>query len=605
MRPSHTNLVLDTLRNSFSAPLTRQGVMLSHDDSQTTLEVYQQWLLLLVDLGYLDPVSLKRSATRLLTDMVKVDVLDLNNTFAECLHLLRLQTTKGFKVLCSKISGHLYPLIKDDLPKILVGDVRVAKKLMQIFAFTSRLSLQDIDLSQQMIEDYKKNEDFIPDSFNQSLINRLNKIIRRWMKTFDPSAIHCCHGKGAVAFLGRASLETKYTNLCSDQMLRYAFSTEQFYPVNPNAPLLERISETRFVAKSYKAFRTISMEPPSLMYVQEGVWHEIERVVLREPYLRRHIAFDDQERNRRLAQRGSIERNFATIDLSAASDLVSYELVKQLFRGTKLLRYLFACRSRFSRLPDGEVLPLRKFAPMGSALCFPIETLVFASVCELVTQELRFSGQYSVYGDDIIVPTSCVGSAMRLLESLGFRINYEKSFYHNTCWFRESCGGEYCDGFDVTPIRVARKYSHRERDVRLESLIDSANRAYTLGFRNLRSFYLRRIRALRFIPLFSPRSLLSDNYTNYHTVKRWNKDLQCIQVKVSDPSLRYRKDDLLRQDESIRLRHWFESTFERQSLDFAFVSNICKPTKSFRNTWMTKPYEPSDQEFIDRHLGRD
>lgn len=623
MRPYHTNLVVETLRRSVSAPLRRRGVALSGDDVQTVLDVYQQWILLALDLGYLHPDTLARDARRLLTDMVKVDVLDLNQAFAECLQQVRLQNNKGFKALCSIISPHLYPLIKDDLRLMMFGDVFAAKRLMQIFAFTSRLTLKDIDLTQQMVEEYRSVEDNIKTDLPIPLVNRLNNIVKSWLRPFDPSRCKPGHGSGAVAFLRRASLEDKYRDLSTDQMLRYAYGGNDDWVVDFPPKLLLRRSQTIFVPKSYKTFRTISMEPATLMYFQQGIWREIDRVVLRDPYLRSHIDFHDQERNKALARRGSIERGYATIDLSAASDSVSLELVKGVFRGTSLLRYLLATRSRETLLPDGAVIPLKKFAPMGSAVCFPVETLIFASVCELVTRELRVPGHYSVFGDDIIVPTNCVDRTMQVLGILGFRVNHDKSFYRSDCWFRESCGGEYCDGFDVTPLRVTRRYSHRERDVRLEGLIDSANNAYQRGFRNLREFYLLKIRETGLVPLFAPTAILADNYTNYHTRHRWRKSLQRIEVRISDTSDRYTVDDLSSQDESIRYRHWLElashrktmkdmspnryareAVFRRTLPPNAIASIVCKPTKSVRNTWRCKPYEISDQNLINRHTGR-
>lgn len=380
MRPSHTNLVLEKLTNSSSTPLYRKGVRLGPGDSRTVRDVYQQWLLILMDLDYLHPETFERTARRLYTDMVRVDVLTLNNAFTDCLQLIRLQTNKGLKGLCSVISSHLYHLLMDDIARMTRGDVRSAKRLMQVFAYTGRLSLQGIDLTGQMLEEYLDVEEAIPDEYPMPLVYRLNNIVKRWMKSFDPARIRPRHGQKGVAFLGRASYEDKYKNLSTDQMLRYAFGDPDWV-CDLTLPPLERMSQTMFVPKSFKSFRTISMEPVTLMYFQQGVWREIDRVVRRSTYLRDRICFEEQSRNTELAKRGSIERNYATIDLSSASDSVSYKLVKEVFRGTKLLRYIFATRSRKTLLPDGRVIVLKKFAPMGSALCFPIETILFASIC--------------------------------------------------------------------------------------------------------------------------------------------------------------------------------------------------------------------------------
>jgi len=602
MRPSQTFHVLESLEKYSPGVLCRKGVVLSPKDTRITLDVYQQWMMLMCDLSYLPPADIKRTGRRLWYDITRVDVYDLNNVFAECLQLLRLQTVKGFKGLCGQISPHLYALLRSDVEKVSQGDVFAAKRLMQVFAYTGRLSLKDIDLTQQMLDDYIRTESSIKEDFPDNITDALNKIIRRWFKPYGPDEIVPKHGPGGVAGHGRCSIQTKYKDLKSDQALCYAFGDPWWATVCDTQ--LDRTSETIFVPKSYKSFRTISMEPATLQYFQQGVWHQIERRVENSSYLRDHIGFSEQERNRKLAQQGSLNRDFATIDLSAASDSVSYELVKRLFRGTWLLRYLMVTRSRQTRLPNGEVMKLKKFAPMGSSLCFPVETIIFASVCEHVTRVHRFPGKYSVYGDDIIVPTQCAESVMRILGILGFRVNYDKSFYQQTCWFRESCGGEYCDGYDVTPMRVSRKYADVDEDVRLQKLVDKANEAYRYGYRNLRYFYIRKLKETVKRPYFSPLSLLSDNYTNYHTKKRWNLNLQRVEVLIDRPKTTYNKQAFSSQDEQIRLRYWLESCYGRKTVTEPFVANICRPTMVVRETWVEKPYERLDQPFIAEHLSR-
>lgn len=468
MRPSQAILALEDLRTSYVGPLYRKRVELSSNDRDTVIDVYQQWILLLVDLGYLHHGTLLRDARRLLSDMMKADVLDLNNAFAELLALVRTRTVRGFKALCSNISTHLYSILKCDITKIREGDVFAAKRLMQAFAYTSRLSLNDIDLTQQCLEDYMETEDNMSSYLPDGLLSSLNEIVKRWMKSFNPENFHFHHGPGGVSGHGRTSLEVKYKDLTYDRALTSTFG-EPWWVSSKIKTSLDRISQTIFVPKSYKTFRTISMEPATLMYLQQGIWGEIDRVVGSSPWLRSHIGFHDQGRNQSFAKEGSISRGFATIDLSAASDSVSYKLVKRIFRGTPLLKYIVATRSRRTLLPDGRIVKLKKFAPMGSALCFPIETIIFAAICQYVTREHGVTKDYSVFGDDIIVPTQCAEDVMITLEVLGFRVNREKSFFDPDCWFRESCGAEFCDGFDVTPLRVSRKYNHTQQ---LERLTD-------------------------------------------------------------------------------------------------------------------------------------
>jgi hypothetical protein len=613
MRPCQTILVLEDLWNVSTGPLYRKRVELSLDDSQTVKDIYLQWLLLMIDLGYLHHETLFRDAQRLWLDITKVDVLDLNNALAELLECVRIQRKRGFKALCSRISCHFYHMVRKDFQLVLDGDVYAAERLVQLFAYTSRLTLRDIDLTQQCLTDYTDTEDRIRrDSyFPKGLISSLNSIIKRWMKSFDPTRIQFRHGPGGVSGHGRVSLSVKYKDLTYDELLVYAFG-EPWWCQSEIRSSLDRISSTVFVPKSYKTFRTISMEPSTLQYCQQGVWREIDRVVLKSSWLRSHIGFHDQTRNQQLAREGSINRNFATIDLSAASDSVSYELVKKLFRGTSLLRYLVATRSQKTLLPDGRLIDLLKFAPMGSALCFPIETIIFASICQFVCREHGVTIDYSVFGDDIIVPTQCVDDVMLILETLGFLVNREKSFYRSDCWFRESCGAEYCDGFNVTPIRVSRSYNHNEQLVRYDSYIQLANSAYLKGYRNLRYFFIRKLQLpveyrkkgktykRSYVPLFAPNVLLSDNYTNYHTSRRWNSDLQRTEAKASALVA----ETAIGQDEDIRYRHWLESTADRENIGDGFQSNIGRIRPCLKDRWRNKHFEEPDQLFIDYFVGR-
>lgn len=594
MRPFKVILTLETMRDSLACPLSRNGVDLSRDDTTTTLEVYQQWLLLMVDLGYLTHDALLRDGNRLFTDMVERDVLDLNNAFSELAALIKVQSNNGFKARCKRISAHLYNLIKDDVRDMVQGSVYAARRLLQMVSFTGRLTLNDLDLTQQCLGDYMRIESEISDWLPIRHVTALNEIIKRWLRPYDRENLFPNHGPGGVAGHGKVELGVKYRDLTSDALLAYAFplSGSDDSDIVSN---LDRISQTIFVPKNYKTFRTISMEPSTLQYYQQGVWKEIDRVVSSSYYLRARIGFHEQERNQILAREGSLERNYATIDLSAASDSVSYNLVKRCFRGTKVLRDIVATRSRRTLLPDGRLVVLKKFAPMGSALCFPIETLIFAAICQYVTREHGVAGDFSVFGDDIIVPTQCVDDINYLLEVLGFSVNTEKSFTSADVWYRESCGAEFCDGFDVTPLRISRNFTSVDRLARFESHVAAANGAYERGYKNLRAYYINYLHRERKEVLFSPVGLVADNYTNYHTRRRWNSELQRIECKVT--TLQTKLDP--GSNEVIRYRHWLESTRERAQLGDGFFSNVGRETVTELKRWMKKPYEESDQPFID------
>ena len=82
---------------------------------------------------------------------------------------------------------------------------------------------------------------------------------------------------------------------------------------------------------------------------------------------------------------------------------------------------------------------LKKFAPMGSALCFPIECIIFGSIVRLANREKGVNTEFRVYGDDLVVDDRIFLKVIELLEVFGFRVNVDKTFfpYHP---FKESCG---------------------------------------------------------------------------------------------------------------------------------------------------------------------
>jgi hypothetical protein len=171
---------------------------------------------------------------------------------------------------------------------------------------------------------------------------------------------------------------------------------------------------------------------------------------------------------------GSRDGIISTIDLSEASDRVSLALVEEIFGfNPTFLRYLRLSRSRFVQTEDGELVLLNKFASMGSALTFPIESMVFLTI--VITAICRKRGDFSrktvrslrkrsdtlsIYGDDIIIPTDVYPEVVQSLSSLGMKVNESKSF--STGKFRESCGIDAYDGQVVTPT-YARAYLPESR----------------------------------------------------------------------------------------------------------------------------------------------
>lgn len=207
------------------------------------------------------------------------------------------------------------------------------------------------------------------------------------------------------------------------------------------------------VAKTSLTDRGINIEPILNSYIQKGLGAAIRRRLKRVG-----IDLNDQTANQRLAQKGSIRGLLATIDLSMASDTISYLLVMDLLPYDWFVA-LDNVRSPICELPDGSFKILEKFSSMGNGATFELESLIFWALLEVVCNKDE-QRTISVYGDDLICPADCYDEVIDALSLLGFVPNYEKSYGAGP--FRESCGKDYWLGTDVRPVFVKDELSMKE-----------------------------------------------------------------------------------------------------------------------------------------------
>lgn len=296
------------------------------------------------------------------------------------------------------------------------------------------------------------------------------------------------HGSGSTADAGRIRAD-KWRLLSVDRVAHVCLR----YPNLQNVVDLpirasSRCSKLVFVPKQAGKDRAICMEPAWLQFLQQGIQRQLVAYThdKRHP-LHRMVDIFSQENNRTLCANAQY-RGLATLDLSDASDSVSWHLVSKLTAGTPLHRYLYATRST-TTLIDGRRVKMVKFAPMGSALCFPIECYVFASIVELAyrlhygqASRGHLSG-CSVYGDDIIVPAELNQLVVEILTSLGFVVNVSKSF--DSGRYYESCGVEYCDGVMINTVKHPRDHLYCQEVTspeRVGMITNLANSLYEQGY---------------------------------------------------------------------------------------------------------------------------
>lgn len=208
------------------------------------------------------------------------------------------------------------------------------------------------------------------------------------------------------------------------------------------------------VPKNEEKDRTIAVEPLGNMCMQLAAGAYLEGAL-------RSVGLDirhQQEKNQLLARIGSIGGCYSTIDLSAASDRIRPDLVRLLFP-REWYDLLMALRSPQTELPDGRIVHLNMISTMGNGYTFPLMTLIFVALLYAYSaQEERGRRlwmdwtRFAVFGDDIILPTDLYTGFSYILQGSGLVINHDKSY--STGPFRESCGGDYYEGCDVTPFYV-------------------------------------------------------------------------------------------------------------------------------------------------------
>ena len=309
------------------------------------------------------------------------------------------------------------------------------------------------------------------------------------------------------------------------------------------------------VPKTQKGPRLIAAEPSAHQWIQGGLQRWLEDRV-KSTFLGLSIDFRHQEASRVLALEASRDKSMATVDLSAASDRLSTRLVEYVFQGHRpLLDAFHASRSRSiliskdlsTELDADQLIVMRKFAPMGSACTFPVQTIVFTMICHFALccaygewdmTEIGFRRRASrirVFGDDIIIDTKAVGHLYNILASVGLKVNKEKSFHKG--YFREACGMDAYQGVDVTPGYVRTLYQPSDPES-LVSVVECSNNFYKKHFWHLADRLLKTVPQSEIKNLavskqdVGPVSLFTYVDAPLQSRKRWNEDLHRWEYRI-------------------------------------------------------------------------
>lgn len=375
------------------------------------------------------------------------------------------------------------------------------RSLYQLLAFPLRLDLPG--LAKADIDDFllvnSERCHFAPSDRLKAIAREVidNHFCRLVLQHYRPQ-----HGPGAVSFPGKGCLRSAALSASDkDKQLdmtdvNLAFSlfagnrnvTQGFLDLFQRTPV-----KVVDVPKSWKKRRIIAVESSTAMYNQQGFRNGLYKAIKKDSLLNRFINLEHPEYNGDLARDGSLDGSYGTIDLSSASDTVGYRFVKELFQDTPLWKYLDVAHSDSLEI-SGDEVKSNVFATMGNAVCFPVETLIFTLIVLEAEDSVCSHKPFRVYGDDIVASSDTCEELLYSLTSYGFIINEDKTFTNVKSRFRESCGYEWYNGGNVTPLRISRKFAglpSRHQHSQVLGLVDLTNAAYIESYMSLYRFLVQ------------------------------------------------------------------------------------------------------------------
>lgn len=410
-----------------------------------------------------------------------------------------------------------------------------------------------------------------------SITQLVADILSATLGHFDPESYRPKHGPGAVSDLQARSYKYRFETW-SDKLeavfpqSTFAYANFDCWLAEGGLPSSPKVSKLISVPKTQKGPRLIASEPVAHQWCQQVIRDFLEDRVERS-WIRSFIHFRDQRYNQRAALDAScLKTSSWTVDLSAASDRVTTRFVERLFRNnTSLLGALIACRTSLIKQDIDRKSPrlysLIKFSTMGSACTFPIESLCFLTLAISAILYVRnkrptlanirsLSGEILVFGDDIIVPSDAGECLESLLAHFDFKVNDAKT--HRNGRFRESCGVEAYDGYDVTPSYVLQIPVARKPESIISS-VECSNNFYRRGWLHTAE-YLRRTIPMGGIPFVSYDSgafgYICRTQVPLPPKRRWNKDLHIYEYKVT--KIRSRSPKIRQEGCSVLLQFFTE-----------------------------------------------
>jgi len=364
--------------------------------------------------------------------------------------------------------------------------------------------------------------------------------------------LRCKHGPGAVAErikgnqkwnLLSAGLSEFDPRLC-DAGYDLEASLRDWSDVTSRPATFSGSPSARLVTvpKSCTALRTITVEPCLNQFVQQGLNDHLRTHIRLCPVMRVCLTLDDQRPNQKLAVDGSLSGDWSTIDLSSASDLLSQQVVEAIFgRFPRFYELMQNSRTPSISLGSNQVYTMKKYAGMGNATTFPVQSVSFAVIAMAsmlpeffgYREVQRVASKVRVFGDDIIVKTNLFKEVSDWLSLSGLKINRSKTFSEGN--FRESCGVDAFKGVDVTPcyLRYLPELSSTSPNA-YAGLVSTCNQLWMRAYYSCSNVLKSMLEVKMPLPLVDNKSSALGWHTrqNVTTYQRWSRSLHRFELRT-------------------------------------------------------------------------
>lgn len=254
------------------------------------------------------------------------------------------------------------------------------------------------------------------------------------------------------------------------------------YPNGESIAIPRFLAKVMAVPKDYETSRMIAPETPTLNREASRVRGLLLSLTAATGALE-SMPPEDQSLNRERARIGSLhamghriaessieemladDNLYATIDLSHASDSISRDLffavlpyeLHSIVRNALSDGLVLDGTDPWTGKPGLETVTPYLLATSGSVLTPILQSCFYLAIARYACDLAGCSYDcVSVYNDDIVCTEKAFQTVCELLQTFGLTINQKKTFHADNP-FRESCGGEYVGGVDVSGFYWPRK----------------------------------------------------------------------------------------------------------------------------------------------------